>query len=546
MSTLLTLLTPATNAVNRKVAAETADSGGDQDFARALLDAQADTFQGAELLDTGSQGAESLGAEHDGDQISAELHAELAGHLTSGHAVPEAHQSSDSPASEGDALPSTEEHPAGEVAVPQISEDALQRDHHLRPETDTATEPSSSGEDAEPQAPEQESPKQESPAQESAELQAPQPQRRDGQAPEAPETADQTSAGDQTSQGEEQSSAAAQPAQDQTQDDAESQPPQQAEQRNDSAPRAQEQAEQQKDGDTGRSEGENPSEQDTPAAAQDETAQHEKGQVEIASETVPESQAKERSAGTAAVASAPSTPVPANAPTPQPASAAQQAPAAAVPAAEIAAVEGAKTAHAAAPAESAVAAATVSPPPAAQPASLAGIAPEAPVGSARSVPLNLQLSGPVHQLSASGAGEKTLTVNVAPESLGPVTVKANITANGVRIELFAPQDAGREALRAMLTDLRRDLVGLGMSTGSTTLTVSDGEATSTPNSSTFQGQQGRGPENHSGTPDRHAGQTPENPFQQGHGAMRSIPGMEEQLNNHHPDTPAGTGLDLLA
>ena len=58
-----------------------------------------------------------------------------------------------------------------------------------------------------------------------------------------------------------------------------------------------------------------------------------------------------------------------------------------------------------------------------------------------------------------------MTLKVTPEALGPLTVRAHIDAAGVRIELFAPGDAGRDALRTILPELRRGLAesGLGAS-----------------------------------------------------------------------------------
>jgi len=74
-----------------------------------------------------------------------------------------------------------------------------------------------------------------------------------------------------------------------------------------------------------------------------------------------------------------------------------------------------------------------------------------------------QLAKPLFTLATGPAGDQIVTVKVTPENLGPVTVRAHIGADGVRMELFAPNDAGREALRAILTDLRRDLAGQGAS-----------------------------------------------------------------------------------
>ncbi|HXD27156.1 MAG TPA: hypothetical protein VN621_00180, partial [Arthrobacter sp.] len=51
----------------------------------------------------------------------------------------------------------------------------------------------------------------------------------------------------------------------------------------------------------------------------------------------------------------------------------------------------------------------------------------APVAPAQPLaPLNQQLAGPIATLAAGPHGDRTLTVNVAPEGLGPVTVKAHL------------------------------------------------------------------------------------------------------------------------
>jgi flagellar hook-length control protein FliK len=55
-----------------------------------------------------------------------------------------------------------------------------------------------------------------------------------------------------------------------------------------------------------------------------------------------------------------------------------------------------------------------------------------------------------------------MTLSVTPDDLGPVTIRAHVGADGVRVELFAPNDAGREALRAILQDLKRDLASAGL------------------------------------------------------------------------------------
>ncbi|WP_418517128.1 flagellar hook-length control protein FliK [Curtobacterium flaccumfaciens pv. flaccumfaciens] len=79
-------------------------------------------------------------------------------------------------------------------------------------------------------------------------------------------------------------------------------------------------------------------------------------------------------------------------------------------------------------------------------------------------PLAQQLARPVFSLAQAGPGEHVVTVQVVPDSLGPVTVRAHVTAHGMHVELFAASDAAREAVRQVLPDLRRDAAGTGVST----------------------------------------------------------------------------------
>jgi len=94
---------------------------------------------------------------------------------------------------------------------------------------------------------------------------------------------------------------------------------------------------------------------------------------------------------------------------------------------------------------------TAAPAPAAPPA--------APAAPAQPAPLAAQVAGPMFSLASAGPGQHLVTVTVTPDTLGPVTVRAHVTADHVHVELFAPNDAGRDALRAILPDLRRDLAG---------------------------------------------------------------------------------------
>jgi flagellar hook-length control protein FliK len=110
--------------------------------------------------------------------------------------------------------------------------------------------------------------------------------------------------------------------------------------------------------------------------------------------------------------------------------------------------------------------------------------PTAPFSSPSAAPgfasgsLAPQLAGPLFSLAAAGPGQHVVTLKVTPEDLGPVTVRAHIDGAGVRIELFAPGDAGRDALRTILPELRRSLTESGL-TGSglgASLDLSDHEA----------------------------------------------------------------------
>jgi Meckel syndrome type 1 protein len=136
-------------------------------------------------------------------------------------------------------------------------------------------------------------------------------------------------------------------------------------------------------------------------------------------------------------------------------------------------------------------------------------------------PLAQQLSRPVFSLAQAGPGEHVVTVQVTPDALGPVTVRAHVTAHGMHVELFAASDAGRDAVRQVLPDLRRDAAGTGLST---TLDLSS------------QNQ----PDTRSGRDDRPAPAVP-----------HVDPGLEARLTPRapgtaHTPTVRTVGLDVLA
>lgn len=101
--------------------------------------------------------------------------------------------------------------------------------------------------------------------------------------------------------------------------------------------------------------------------------------------------------------------------------------------------------------------------------SLPSVQPNTPAPAPAPLPdparLTPQVAGPLFSLASAAPGRHVMTLKVSPEDLGPLTVRAHIDAAGVRIELFAPGEAGRDALRTILPELRRSLAesGLGAS-----------------------------------------------------------------------------------
>jgi len=75
--------------------------------------------------------------------------------------------------------------------------------------------------------------------------------------------------------------------------------------------------------------------------------------------------------------------------------------------------------------------------------------------------LQPQLVKPLFTLAGAPHGQHIMTLKVSPEDIGPLTVRAHIDAAGIRIELFAPGDAGREAVRGILPELRKELTDAG-------------------------------------------------------------------------------------
>ncbi|MET1155646.1 flagellar hook-length control protein FliK [Arthrobacter sp.] len=102
------------------------------------------------------------------------------------------------------------------------------------------------------------------------------------------------------------------------------------------------------------------------------------------------------------------------------------------------------------------------PAPVSQPAATTPTSAPAPVPPHQQLPFTAQVARPLFTLAQAKPGEHVMTISVTPDNLGPVTVRAHVTGEGVRVELFAPNEAGRDALRAIMTDLKRDLASTGM------------------------------------------------------------------------------------
>ncbi|RBL99715.1 hypothetical protein C1H84_15025 [Glutamicibacter soli] len=100
-------------------------------------------------------------------------------------------------------------------------------------------------------------------------------------------------------------------------------------------------------------------------------------------------------------------------------------------------------------------------------------------------PLLKQLTAPLVTVLSAVPGQRTMNIHVAPETLGPITVSAQLGPSGLRVDLSAPTDAGTHALRALLPELRREMAALGQ--GSVQV-LSPENAASTGNTGSGAGQ----------------------------------------------------------
>lgn len=83
-----------------------------------------------------------------------------------------------------------------------------------------------------------------------------------------------------------------------------------------------------------------------------------------------------------------------------------------------------------------------------------------PAATAPSLPA--QLVPRLTSVKSLGDGVHRLTLRVEPESIGAVRVVAEVRGEVVRLELVGGTEAAREALRAVLPELKRDLAATGM------------------------------------------------------------------------------------
>ncbi len=100
-------------------------------------------------------------------------------------------------------------------------------------------------------------------------------------------------------------------------------------------------------------------------------------------------------------------------------------------------------------------------------------------------PLLKQLTAPLVTVLSAVPGQRTMNIHVAPETLGPITVSAQLGPSGLRVDLSAPTDAGTHALRVLLPELRREMAALGQ--GSVQV-LSPENAASTGNTGSGAGQ----------------------------------------------------------
>lgn len=179
-------------------------------------------------------------------------------------------------------------------------------------------------------------------------------------------------------------------------------------------------------------------------------------------------------------------------------------------------------------------------PPVAVPSS--AVATAAPVSTPETAAANravaAQVSPVVVSIAQRPTGTHHLTMTVNPDSLGPVTVRAHISASGeVQVELSGATDAGRDALRGILIDLRRDLATV---MPHATLSINQGSASDANSARSGQeGAGGTGGDQAAGDRDSDRGRSPQRT-----GAERApeVPRPTPTISH----AGVGAGLDIFA
>ena len=164
-------------------------------------------------------------------------------------------------------------------------------------------------------------------------------------------------------------------------------------------------------------------------------------------------------------------------------------------------------------------------------------APDAAVAVPRAVAA--QVAPVVLSIVQRPVGSHQLTMTVNPDTLGPVTVRAHISAGGeVRVDLLGATDAGREALRSIVTDLRRDLAAVmphaSLALGSSTVATDAGspDRGAQPGSGGAAGEQAPGERGRATTDGRPSAEP-------GAGGIPGIPPIMTRA-------VSGAGLDIFA
>ncbi|MFC0249939.1 hypothetical protein ACFFIO_15635 [Citricoccus parietis] len=154
-----------------------------------------------------------------------------------------------------------------------------------------------------------------------------------------------------------------------------------------------------------------------------------------------------------------------------------------------------------------------------------------------------QLSTPVVQAAGRAVslpdGTHLATVRISPEALGPVTLEATSRDGAIRLEITAATEAGRENLRVVLTELRRELAA---AQPGATLELSSGAKDAAPNGtgSSPGGRPGEG-KDREGAGVGHSGTGTEGP-----GAETAATGTERQPGSGDRDGDGTGGLDVYA